>query len=87
MAIYKTKDGLDYLVPGIGHTVNGQITTDQIIENPRFEEVQEAQPAQAAAPAPVPGQVQVPSAQQPAPVAAAQPAVVAAAPTNQQEIK
>jgi hypothetical protein len=76
MPTYKTKDGLDYLLPGIGHTVDGLITTDQIIENPRFEEVQERAGSAEVQPA------AEPVAAQPAPEAQPQP--VAVAPTNQE---
>ncbi len=34
---YRTIDGLDYTVTGVGRTENGVIVTDQIIENPNFE--------------------------------------------------
>lgn len=34
--IYKTTDGKDRLLPGIGLTVNGKIETSIKIENPRF---------------------------------------------------
>lgn len=37
MPTYKTKDGIDRLLPGIGKTVDGQITTNVTIENPMFE--------------------------------------------------
>lgn len=49
MPTYKTKDGIDRIIPGIGRTINGQITTDAKIENPMFEIVSEGEaPAPAA---------------------------------------
>jgi hypothetical protein len=40
MNTYKTKDGSERIIPGIGRTTNGQITTDEKIENPLFELVE-----------------------------------------------
>jgi hypothetical protein len=37
MATYRVKDGIDRVLPGIGQTVNGLITTDATIESPLFE--------------------------------------------------
>lgn len=37
MNTYKTKDGQDYTIPGVGRTQDGIIETEQIIENPNFE--------------------------------------------------
>ena len=49
MPTYKTKDGIDRILPGIGRTKDGFITTDIKIENPMFEMVSEGEaPAQAA---------------------------------------
>lgn len=48
---YRTKDGQDYMLPGIGRTVNGSIVTNRPIENPNFELVEETPPV-AAAPTP-----------------------------------
>lgn len=54
--LYKTKDGVDRVLPGIGITVGGQIETDAVIENPMFELVTE--PVQPPAPAPLPAPIQ-----------------------------
>lgn len=51
---YKTKDGQDYTVPGIGRTVNGMIVTDRVIENSNFELVEETAPAAPIPPTPTP---------------------------------
>lgn len=86
---YKTKDGQDYILPGIGATHQGVIDTDQIIENSNFVLVSnsESQPAPAA---PAQPQVQPANAAaqqvaaQAAPVAPVQPAApVAPAPQIQ----
>ena len=37
MSTYKTKDGSDRVIPGVGRTTKGQITTDVEIESPLFE--------------------------------------------------
>jgi hypothetical protein len=37
MNTYKTRDGEDYTIPGVGRTVDGRIETESIIENPNFE--------------------------------------------------
>lgn len=45
---YKTKNGENYLVPGHGQTVGGEITTMTKIENPNFvlvEEPKQVEPA------------------------------------------
>ena len=68
MATYKVKDGIDRTLPGIGRTVNGEITTDAIIENPLFEVVDNS-----AAPAPAPVAAAPVAPQAPAPVQAVQP--------------
>jgi hypothetical protein len=82
MPTYKTKDGLDYILPSIGQTVDGLITTDQVIENPLFEEVAEAvQPVQTPVVAPV-----VAPTPPPAPVVAP-PVAPVVEPTNQEGIK
>ncbi len=54
MTKYKTKDGSDRVVPGIGVTVDGVIETDQKIESPIFEQVEQTatQPATAVVVAP-----------------------------------
>jgi hypothetical protein len=44
MTTYKTLDGQDYTIPGVGRTVDGQITTDQTIESPLLVEVKEGEP-------------------------------------------
>ena len=41
MHYYRTRDGQDYTIPDIGRTVNGEIRTDRIIENPNFELIQD----------------------------------------------
>lgn len=51
MATYKTKDGVDRVLPGIGRTVDGKITTDFKIENPMFELVEDSAPPVPPAPA------------------------------------
>jgi hypothetical protein len=66
---YRTKDGQDYTLPGIGRTVNGSIVTDQVIENPNFELVEDTPPAAPpatplAAPSPVPQPAPAPPAPQ-----------------------
>ena len=67
---YRTKDGQDYTLPGIGRTTNGIIVTDKIIENANFEPIEET-PQPSAAP------------QSPQPVASQpQPAVPASAPAQ-----
>lgn len=45
MNTYRVKDGIDRDLPGIGRTVNGMITTAEVIEHPLFE-LQEPTPAQ-----------------------------------------
>lgn len=47
MNTYRVKDGIDRVLPGIGRTINGMITTNATIENPLFELVvpTPAQPA------------------------------------------
>jgi hypothetical protein len=69
---YKTKNGEDFVIPGIGRTVKGEITTDQKIENANFQLVSDdsataqgpvadspAAPVQSIADTPAPtGQVQ-----------------------------
>lgn len=81
---YKTKGGIDYLVPGFGVAVNGYITSETPIENPNLELVTEEETAVQPAPAHVAGvapqnvqPAQVPEA---APVAPAPAAPVAPAP-------
>lgn len=37
MNTYKTKDGRDVVIPGVGRTVNGIITTAQTLESPNLE--------------------------------------------------
>lgn len=41
---YKTKDGSDAFVPGVGATIDGVIETDQVLEGPTLIPVAE-QPA------------------------------------------
>jgi hypothetical protein len=41
MPTYRVKDGIDRVLPGIGRTVNGKITTNARIEHPLFELVRE----------------------------------------------
>lgn len=79
MPTYKTKDGNDYVLPGIGRTVEGRITTSQVIENVKFIEVTEndAQPAAVA-----PNPVQVAAVPQPVPPSAIQQTVTI--PQNQE---
>lgn len=65
MNTYRVKDGIDRVLPGIGRTVNGMITTNATIENPLFELVtpQPANPAAStpvANPAPIQPQAQTP---------------------------
>lgn len=38
---YKTTDGSERVVPGIGQTVNGVIETNQVIESPIFKLVED----------------------------------------------
>lgn len=87
MATYKTKDGRDYILPGIGRTTKGQITTDALIENANFEIVeghleQAPTPAPAAQPAADATDSQSPAA--PAQGNQAGPAAPTAPPTNQE---
>jgi len=72
MPTYKTKDGRDRIIPGIGRTINGQITTDAVIENPMFEVVADAKPAEQPVPGPAP---------QPAPASAHEQPTQTPAPT------
>jgi hypothetical protein len=37
---YKTKDGSDVVIPGVGVTEDGIITTDQVLESPNLELVE-----------------------------------------------
>lgn len=52
MATYKTKDGVDRVLPGIGRTVDGKITTDIEIQNPMFELVDDVPTGTATPPTP-----------------------------------
>lgn len=73
MAKYKTKNGSDVMIPGVGVTENGEIETDIEIENPNLEKIQEPTPT------PI---VNAPPVVQPVAEATARPV----SPTNQ-EIK
>ena len=76
---YKTKDGQDYVLPGIGATTGGIIETDQVIENSNFELVNSTENQQAQAPVAQPAVQPAPQAQ-----VAQAPAIPAAAPAVQQ---
>lgn len=41
MAKYKSKDGRNYAIPGVGGTVDGIIETDEVIESSIFERIDE----------------------------------------------
>lgn len=46
---YKAKNGLDFFVPGVGHSTDGILETDtELNEAPSLELVQDSQPVQAA---------------------------------------
>lgn len=71
---YKSKDGNDFFIPGVGHSVNGIIESQQKLEAPSLELVSE--PTKEAPVSPV-----VP------PVATAPPVPTPAASTNNEEQK
>ena len=45
---YKSKDGSEYVIPGVGRSSNGVITSETKLENPNLELIETTeQPAQA----------------------------------------
>lgn len=73
---YKTKDGQDVTVPGVGRSVNGILMSSFKIENPNLELVTEEQ--EATPPASTYMNGVAPQSAQPTPPPATQPAAPAA---------
>ncbi|MBS4040415.1 MAG: hypothetical protein KGZ81_07430 [Flavobacteriales bacterium] len=51
---YKTKNGKELVIPGVGKTVNGEITSSVKLNSPSLQLIESAQPEPQAQPAPTP---------------------------------